>query len=237
MEETTTSDSARFQTISAEELVTGYLAEREHVAQLAVESLSINHANKADAQSRIASKLRFYAHYGRPEEPLPEIIADADAVSIDGKEYGFTFEETNFGPQYLGRLTLYMPNTVRGCDGCTVEQGLTDLTQALSERTANIHSLVQVAKAQPRVIAVVGEQFSSRLQLSLIRDGPGSPSTDRFGHIEEVEIGNKVFRLGGNPWGLSKHMDRGTVVWQSANAGLGDEIPIEEGIKALKAEI
>ena len=231
---------AELSCLSVEELVTGYLVDRGHneVAQLCVESQTIAIANQnRDLYSDPQCTLHFIAHYPRPDEPLPDFIVESNKVKINDITYSFTFDETHFGLQDLGRLTIHMPDNVLGSERLEAESGLDHLRQALTERTADIGTIAQAATSLPDVIAVGANQLSSCLKLTLVRNGQKSLYTDRFGHLTEVSVGGEKFRLSVNRWGKKADADDLIILWQSSDAGLGDPILIEDGVKNLRAEL
>ena len=99
---------------SLEEIVHGYLNARgkENVAQVAIERQSLE-----------TGTLHITAHTGI-EEKLPDIVTETDAITLRGRRYALHFVEDPYGPQDMGRITLYASDSITRMDAVTLEDGL-----------------------------------------------------------------------------------------------------------------
>jgi hypothetical protein len=99
---------------SLEEVVRGYLNARgkENVAQVAIERQSLE-----------TGTLHITAHTGIQEE-LPDILTETDAITLRGRRYALHFVEDPYGPQDMGRITLYASDTINRMEAVTLEDGL-----------------------------------------------------------------------------------------------------------------
>jgi len=100
---------------SLEEFVRGYLDARgkENVAQVEIQRESLKRG-----------LLQITAHTGIQEEP-PDIVTETDAIMFHGHRYEPWFIEDPYGPEDLGRITLYASDGIIGMDEVPLEDGLT----------------------------------------------------------------------------------------------------------------
>lgn len=218
--------------IDLNELVTSYLDARgrEAVAQLSVESSSLH-----------TDELVFISHTGYTHQPLPSVVSDADAVRISDEDgdndevYDFVFREDPYGPSDLCRLTLYAADNIKGMDGLDVEQGIADLQMAITEQTISIDELVARAESRLNARAVTGTVASDgRIRLSILREGVKQRPTDRFRHVESLEVGDKQRKVTINERtvDLGCDPDDGIVVWRADTAD-SEAVALAAGIDQL----
>jgi len=100
--------------LSLEEFARGYLTTRgqNNIAQLAVHR-----------QSFKTGALHITSHTGFLEE-VPDIVTETDAIILNGQRYDLHFTEDPYGPQDLGRITLYASDSIVGMDEVPLEDGL-----------------------------------------------------------------------------------------------------------------
>jgi len=120
---------------SLEELTRSYLDSRgrDNVAQVA---LSVPYPEEGT--------LFLTAHTGVCSD-MPEVIAETDAVTVDGERYSFYFGEDPSGP-WSGerRLSIYAAADIIGMDGVTVEDGIETVEKRIQEDKKNFAGKTEV---------------------------------------------------------------------------------------------
>ena len=210
--------------VDIEELVSSYLEARGKgdVAQLAVETQSIR-----------TETLHFIVHGGKPDQSLPDIIEEADAVVIGDEVYDFNFYETYNGPQESGRLTIYASENILGMDSLDVDQGVRDLKNAVTETTIDIKELVELAQSRVDAVAVAATLNSDGIRFDVVRNELEGHNTDRFRHIQRVTISDEVLPVHVSDQYIEDHIRDEIIVWRSDRADSGEGVPYEEGVETL----
>lgn len=108
---------------SLEELVRGYLNARgkNNVAQVAIEQESFE-----------TGALHITAHTGIQDD-LPDIVTETDAITHHGRRYDLHFAEDPYGPQDMGRITLYASDSIVGMDGVALDEGFAAADEYMRE--------------------------------------------------------------------------------------------------------
>lgn len=211
------------------DVVKGYLACRgaSSVAQIAVQSDQIP-----------LGTLRIVSHYGQPEEQLPDIVSETDAVTVGNEpnQYELEFYEDNTGPYPNRRLTLHANSSIHGMDSYALEQGLQDLEQAVQENPISLTQLVQRAKNHVGAVAVGVKLKQNSSNIQIVPDSlepKDAKPTDRFRHITKVSVRNETFHTNVRDQATIGELGDYTIVWADDNVEGCAPVSLETGIQTL----
>lgn len=198
---------------------------KESVAQLAVGSELL--ANGV---------LALVSHTSAAGEPLPEVVTETDAVEVDGQQFDLAFEEVPDGPGNHTILSLYASENIINMEAVDLETGLDDLKAAISETQIDIVELVDLARHRMDAKVVTATPRKDYLLVEVFLDGESEPGTDRFHHIQEVQIEDKVYPANVRQYYRVQERPSETVLWSAGDSDGVDEVSVEEGIESLQVE-